>query len=220
MPSARRYVAWTTARSLPGRRPQRTTARERPRPGTVHAHPIRTTWVYLRLMSGRPTLPLPELGRTVGGSDDRPTTGSERSGGSGDRRRTVRRHGVRRLRTADVDVWYAQLRRSGRVGGRPSAPNSVGRIHGLLRRALTKASGGMADVRPGPPPPHGRPSTFGIEPSVGGSHAEHRATRTERQSLVSRATHAVVIAGLVVGLAACSSDDASAAMKDGDGRVW
>jgi integrase len=45
---------------------------------------------------------------------------------------------VRRLRTADLDLWYAQLRRSGRAGGLPLAPNSVGRIHGLLRRALNQ----------------------------------------------------------------------------------
>ena len=46
--------------------------------------------------------------------------------------------GVRRLRTADLDIWYAQLRRSGRAGGLPLAANSVGRIHGVLRRALNQ----------------------------------------------------------------------------------
>lgn len=43
---------------------------------------------------------------------------------------------LRRLRTADLDLWYAQLRKKGAVNGGPLAPNSVMRIHAVLRRAL------------------------------------------------------------------------------------
>ena len=46
---------------------------------------------------------------------------------------------LRRLRTADLDLWYAELRRSGGLkGGGPLAPNSVTRIHAVLRRALAQ----------------------------------------------------------------------------------
>ncbi len=44
-----------------------------------------------------------------------------------------------RLRTADLDQWYAELRRSGGPGGTPLAPNTVMRSHALLRRALAQA---------------------------------------------------------------------------------
>jgi integrase len=46
---------------------------------------------------------------------------------------------LRRLRTSDLDAWYADLRRHGGEGGRPLAPNSVVRIHALLHRALGQA---------------------------------------------------------------------------------
>jgi integrase len=46
---------------------------------------------------------------------------------------------LRRLRTSDLDAWYAELRRHGGEGGRPLAPNSVVRIHALLHRALGQA---------------------------------------------------------------------------------
>jgi integrase len=46
---------------------------------------------------------------------------------------------LRRLRTSDLDAWYAELRRYGGQGGRPLAPNSVVRIHALLHRALGQA---------------------------------------------------------------------------------
>jgi integrase len=46
---------------------------------------------------------------------------------------------VRRLRTAELDAWYAQLRRSGRASGGELSPNSVNRIHAVLRRALNQA---------------------------------------------------------------------------------
>ncbi len=46
---------------------------------------------------------------------------------------------LRRLRTADLDLWYAELGRSGGLkGGGPLAPNSVTRIHAVLRRALAQ----------------------------------------------------------------------------------
>lgn len=43
---------------------------------------------------------------------------------------------LRRLRTSDLDAWYAELRRNGGQGGRELAPNSVLRVHALLHRAL------------------------------------------------------------------------------------
>jgi integrase len=46
---------------------------------------------------------------------------------------------VRRLRAAELDAWYAQLRRSGGAAGGELAPNSVNRIHSVLRRALGQA---------------------------------------------------------------------------------
>jgi integrase len=46
---------------------------------------------------------------------------------------------LRRLRTSDLDAWYADLRRHGGQNGRPLAPNSVMRIHAVLHRALGQA---------------------------------------------------------------------------------
>lgn len=45
---------------------------------------------------------------------------------------------LRRLRTVDIDLWYAELRRSGRSGGRALAPATVRRTHAVLRRALAQ----------------------------------------------------------------------------------
>jgi integrase len=45
---------------------------------------------------------------------------------------------LRRLRTADLDQWYAELRRSGAAGGKPLAPNTVMRSHAVIRRALAQ----------------------------------------------------------------------------------
>lgn len=45
---------------------------------------------------------------------------------------------LRRLRTADIDLWYGELRRKGAVNGGPLTPNSVMRIHSVLRRALVQ----------------------------------------------------------------------------------
>ncbi len=45
---------------------------------------------------------------------------------------------LRRLRTADLDQWYAELRRKGGPGGTPLAPNTVVRSHAVLRRALAQ----------------------------------------------------------------------------------
>lgn len=45
---------------------------------------------------------------------------------------------LRRLRTADLDQWYSELRRSGGPGGTPLAPNTVMRSHAVLRRALAQ----------------------------------------------------------------------------------
>jgi integrase len=45
---------------------------------------------------------------------------------------------LRRLRTSDLDAWYVRLRAAGGVGGRPLAPNTVQRIHALVRRALNQ----------------------------------------------------------------------------------
>ena len=46
---------------------------------------------------------------------------------------------LRRLRTADLDAWYVELRRPGGHDGQPLAPNSVKRIHAVLRTALAQA---------------------------------------------------------------------------------
>jgi integrase len=46
---------------------------------------------------------------------------------------------LRRLRTSDLDAWYAELRRSGGQAGRALAPNSIVRIHAVLHRALGQA---------------------------------------------------------------------------------
>ncbi len=43
---------------------------------------------------------------------------------------------LRELTTADLDVWYSELRRTGSTRGGPLKPNSVMRVHALLRRAL------------------------------------------------------------------------------------
>ncbi len=69
---------------------------------------------------------------------------------------------LRRLRTADLDAWYTQLRRQGGKGGRPLAPNSVKRIHAVLRTALAQAvRWGWIATNPAavstPPQPKGRP---------------------------------------------------------------
>ncbi|HYX44901.1 MAG TPA: tyrosine-type recombinase/integrase, partial [Acidimicrobiales bacterium] len=45
---------------------------------------------------------------------------------------------LRRLRTADLDQWYGELRRSGGPGGKPLSPNTVTRSHAVLRRALAQ----------------------------------------------------------------------------------
>lgn len=45
---------------------------------------------------------------------------------------------LRRLRTADVDLWYAELRRCGGPGGTALAPNTVVRSHAVLRRAVAQ----------------------------------------------------------------------------------
>ncbi len=45
---------------------------------------------------------------------------------------------LRRLRTADLDQWYGELRRSGGSGGTALAPNTVTRAHAVLRRALAQ----------------------------------------------------------------------------------
>ena len=46
---------------------------------------------------------------------------------------------LRRLQPADIDGYYAQLRKRGRAGGRPLAAGTVLRIHGVLRSALEQA---------------------------------------------------------------------------------
>ena len=45
---------------------------------------------------------------------------------------------LRRLRTADLDQWYGELRRKGGPGGSPLSPNTVTRSHAILRRALAQ----------------------------------------------------------------------------------
>lgn len=45
---------------------------------------------------------------------------------------------LRKLRTSELDAWYAQLRKKGGAGGKPLTPNSVMRIHAVLRRALAQ----------------------------------------------------------------------------------
>ncbi len=43
-----------------------------------------------------------------------------------------------KLKPADLDAFYRQLLTLGAVGGRPLAPGTVRRIHGILRRALNQ----------------------------------------------------------------------------------
>ncbi len=43
-----------------------------------------------------------------------------------------------KLKPADLDAFYRQLLASGGAGGRPLAPGTVRRIHGILRRALNQ----------------------------------------------------------------------------------
>lgn len=43
---------------------------------------------------------------------------------------------LRKLTTASLDQFYADLRRSGGVGGKPLAPASVRRVHDVVRRGL------------------------------------------------------------------------------------
>ena len=50
-----------------------------------------------------------------------------------------------RLKSSDLDRYYRSLIVSGGVGGRPLAPGTVKRIHGILRRALNQS---------GPPAAH------------------------------------------------------------------
>ncbi len=69
---------------------------------------------------------------------------------------------LRRLRTADLDAWYSELRRQGGKDGRPLAANSVKRIHAVLRTALSQAvRWGWIATNPAaaatPPQPKGRP---------------------------------------------------------------
>jgi integrase len=66
---------------------------------------------------------------------------------------------LRRLRTSDLDSWYAELRRRGGRNGNALAPNSVLRIHALLHRALGQAvKWGWLTTNPAsaasPPRPH------------------------------------------------------------------
>jgi hypothetical protein len=57
---------------------------------------------------------------------------------------------LRRLRTSDLDLWYAELRRKGALNGGPLAPNSVMRIHSVLRRALGQGvKWGWISMNPG-----------------------------------------------------------------------
>ena len=54
-------------------------------------------------------------------------------------RRIIPRFGstpLRRLRTSEIDAWYAQLRKQGGVGGRPLDADSVRQVHAVLRTAL------------------------------------------------------------------------------------
>ncbi|MEZ5247604.1 MAG: site-specific integrase [Acidimicrobiales bacterium] len=43
-----------------------------------------------------------------------------------------------KLKPGDIDAFYRRLRESGGVGGKPLAPATVRRIHGILRRALAQ----------------------------------------------------------------------------------
>ena len=43
-----------------------------------------------------------------------------------------------KLKPADLDAFYRRLLAPGGVGGRPSSPGTVRRIHGILRRALNQ----------------------------------------------------------------------------------
>ncbi len=45
---------------------------------------------------------------------------------------------LRKLTTADLDAWYAELHRAGGSGGRPLSARSVVSIHAVLRRALAQ----------------------------------------------------------------------------------
>ncbi|MCP4967117.1 MAG: site-specific integrase [bacterium] len=43
-----------------------------------------------------------------------------------------------KLKPAEIDTFYQHLRTAGGVGGRPLAPSTIRRIHGILRRALAQ----------------------------------------------------------------------------------
>ena len=56
---------------------------------------------------------------------------------------------LRRLTTADIDLFYAQLRKRGGARGGPLAPASVKRVHAVLRRALAQAvKWGLITINP------------------------------------------------------------------------
>ena len=46
---------------------------------------------------------------------------------------------LRKLRSEDLDIYYARLRKSGRQGGRPLSPASVRRVHVVVHAALQQA---------------------------------------------------------------------------------
>jgi len=45
---------------------------------------------------------------------------------------------LRRLHAADLDAWYTQLQRKAGAKGKPLAPNTIGHIHAVIRRALNQ----------------------------------------------------------------------------------
>lgn len=56
---------------------------------------------------------------------------------------------LRRLTTADIDLFYAQLRKRGGARGRPLSPATVKRVHAVLRRALAQGvKWGMLTINP------------------------------------------------------------------------
>lgn len=75
---------------------------------------------------------------------------------------------LRRLRTADLDAWYARLRSSGGADGAPLAPNTVQRIHALVRRAMNQGvKWGWIAVNPAlaASPPRVLKAAIGVPPA-------------------------------------------------------
>ena len=86
-----------------------------------------------------------------------------------------------KLRASDLDRFYRKLQTSGGVGGRPLAPGTVRRIHGILRRALGQGlTWGWIGINPAVATTPPRVPKFDIKPPSGAEVAQvlRRAAET------------------------------------------